>query len=80
MKNIKIVSQGSGAKTKVYDADTGEQLKNVTKVTWTCEAGGLATCTMEMVKVQVEVNGTMKAKPSFVKKFKNYVLGKWTKV
>jgi len=52
---IKIISEGTGMTTMVVDADTGEKLKGVRAVTWSCESRGLATATFEIVNVPAEL-------------------------
>lgn len=54
---IKIVSEGRGATTKVIDADTGEPLQNIDKVSWSVEAKGLANAVVEFINVPVDVIG-----------------------
>jgi hypothetical protein len=76
---LKIVSGGAGASTHIVDTDTGAKLKNVVKVVWSCEARRLATCTLELVHVPVEVEGEV-ASTRFkrFKRLKQWVLGRWS--
>jgi uncharacterized protein YrrD len=60
---IKIVSDGTLAGTKVVDKDTGEMVHNVSKVVWKLSTDmPLATAVLTFGKVPVEVVGTKEDK------------------
>ena len=40
---IKIVSDGSGMGTKVINTETGQEIPNVYKAEWSCDASGFAS-------------------------------------
>lgn len=57
---IRIVSEGVGARTKVLDAETGEDLTAklcVSKVVWSVEPGGVAKAELTLLNVAVDVVG-----------------------
>jgi hypothetical protein len=62
LRRLRIESDGKEAVaggTKVFDADTGEQIKNVRSVTFHAEAGKVPTVTVEIVNVSgIEVLAT----------------------
>ena len=58
MGKIKIVSDGLGHNTRVYD-EHGNQLTSVRKVTWSCDARGMAVAVVEFIRPQVEVTGQL---------------------
>lgn len=57
---IRIVSNGTGATTRIVDAETGEDLTarlGVSHATWEVDAKGLAKATLTLVHVAVDVVG-----------------------
>ena len=53
---LKIISDGLTRTTKVVDADTGEPLEYIKRVTWEAVAGQAhATATIELTDVPVEI-------------------------
>jgi hypothetical protein len=60
MTRIKIVSDGTNLGTHVIDTATGEELKGVRAVSWSCDAGTrLASATLEVVGLDVEVESEL---------------------
>ena len=58
MIRLRIVSKdGIGPFTRVENAETGELLDGVTKVTWTASADSLASATIEVQMVAIDVVG-----------------------
>ena len=51
---IKIVSDGSSAGTYI-ETETGERLEGVVGVRWSIDVANIAQCTVEFVKIPVEV-------------------------
>jgi hypothetical protein len=59
---VKIVSDGTTQGTQVVNAETGEPIDGVTFVAWELEAkDGVATVSLELRKIPVEVVGALKA-------------------
>lgn len=55
---IKIVSDGTGIGTKVINADTGERLRWIKRISWSISGPDeLATATVHFTKVEIEVIG-----------------------
>ncbi len=54
---IRIVSDGSGRNTRVYNESTGETIEWVTKVEWKCSVTDDATLKIHMVNVPINVVG-----------------------
>lgn len=54
---IKIVSDGTARETRVVNAETGEEVENVTRVAWNCTAPERARATVEFVGVPIEAIG-----------------------
>lgn len=52
---IKIISEGTGRKSRVINIETGEVIEGVQKAIWTCEAGGIATAWIKMVNIPIDV-------------------------
>jgi hypothetical protein len=46
---MQILILSDGGTTRVYDAETGEWLENVRKVTFSHEAGGIPVATLEII-------------------------------
>ncbi len=53
---LKIVSDGIPKNTKVITED-GKAIDNIRSITWHCEAGKLATVTLGLVLVEVDLTG-----------------------
>lgn len=51
---LKIISDGTSAGTKVVNAETGEELKNVVRIQWEIEGRGRARATIELDGVMFE--------------------------
>jgi hypothetical protein len=59
MRNVKIVSDGIGYGTKVFDALTGTEIKGVTGVRWTIDADTkVATAQIDLLSVAFESTET----------------------
>lgn len=54
--NVKIVSDGTAAGTKVFNADTGEAIRGVTHVGFEITAGEPALCSLTLVCRPVDVS------------------------
>jgi hypothetical protein len=55
---VKIVSDGTVIGTKIFDATTGAELKNVTSITWDLNVDKWeATVDMTLINVPVELRG-----------------------
>jgi hypothetical protein len=52
---IKIISDGTPKNTKVVDADTGELVKDVYAIQWSCDVHNLARAIIGFINVPVEV-------------------------
>lgn len=52
---LKIVSDGNPYNTRIINAETGETLDMVTRLTWEITPDMLARCTMELVNVAVDL-------------------------
>jgi len=64
--NLKIISDGTPANTKVVDAETGEPVANVTKVQWSLAWNGYAKARIDVVLMEIDAEtGTVK-KEAFV--------------
>lgn len=57
---VKIVSDGRPHTTKVVDIETGRELDGVTRIEWRIGVGELATATITLVDVPVEVEGELR--------------------
>jgi hypothetical protein len=55
----KIVSDGSGIRTRIYDPD-GKEMKHVREITWTVSGRNPAVATIVLVDVAVEIEGDWK--------------------
>ena len=55
MKRLKIVSDGTGPGTHVYDAD-GKELHGITRVSWSIEPGRFAVVTLDCL-AEIEAAG-----------------------
>ncbi len=56
-KPLRIVSDGTGLGTKVYDADGHEIKGYITKVEWSIEADGAGQATLTFANVEVDLIG-----------------------
>ena len=56
MKSIRITSDGTRGGSRVVDAETGEEIQGVTKVTWTLDApsGSPARAIIEVIGVEID--------------------------
>ena len=55
---IKIVSDGTALGTKIYDAVTGAELKNVSRISWELDADSWdAKVEMTLINVPMELRG-----------------------
>lgn len=54
---IKIVSDGTWLRTRVFNADTGEEIENVVTVRWWMRSGDDVTAELEIADVEVELVG-----------------------
>lgn len=54
---IKIISDGTSQGTHVVNEQTGERLDLVTRISWELSATHLATATLTLLRVPVEVEG-----------------------
>ena len=57
--NIKIVSDGKGWNTHIYDVDTGKEIEGAEFVKWEVPVDGLATATIRFVKIPIEVQAKL---------------------
>lgn len=60
MKRVRIESTGetNGGSTKIFDADSGEQIRNVRSITFRAAAGEIPTVTIELAGIGTEVIAT----------------------
>ena len=54
---IKIISDGTSLGTKVIDAETGKELRDVQWAKWELEVGELATVELKIIGVEIEASG-----------------------
>jgi hypothetical protein len=59
---IRIASDGTGFGTRVYDADSGEELKNVAAVQIDVQASGLVNAHLHLINVPLDLTATVVAK------------------
>jgi hypothetical protein len=52
---MKFLIMCDGVKTRVYDADTGELMEKVRKVTFSHEAGGVPIATLEIIMPDIDL-------------------------
>jgi hypothetical protein len=52
---IRITSKGTPGSTRVVNAETGDELKNVTHIAWTVGVDGLSVATITVLAVPVDV-------------------------
>jgi len=57
---LKIVSDGTSRGSRVLTED-GKEIEGVESATWTCHAPGVATATLTLRKVPVELEGYLEA-------------------
>ena len=57
--NIKIVSDGKGWNTHIYDVDTGKEIDGACLVKWEAPVDGLAIATIRFIKVPIEVQARL---------------------
>jgi len=57
MRKLKIIGSFAVTGTKVIDQETGAEIPNVKKVTWTHEAGKTPVCIIELVGTSLAATG-----------------------
>jgi hypothetical protein len=55
---VKIISDGMARNSKVINMETGEIIEGVNEATWNLKANGLATVTLKILGVPVEIEGS----------------------
>ena len=55
---LKIVSNGTSTGTVLLTED-GQQIQNVTAITWMCVAGGVAKVRLTLINVPIEAEGDL---------------------
>lgn len=53
---LKIVSDGNPVNTQVFTED-GKKIENIRSITWHCEAGKVATLTIEIILIETDLTG-----------------------
>lgn len=58
---LKVISDGTALGTKVINAETGEAIENISRISWELDASVyIAQAVIEVIEIPVELTGGMR--------------------